>query len=129
MTRADLNHCGKMLDAREELNRYGRDGRIESRHSIKRLVGMRSKSHDIGTEVRMHSLTVNWDSFSNEEKVAVVLSASSFEVEVTCTEAISAHSFSTLLAKLFMKRLGWSSLREMVCNTLGGCLIESVLTI
>ena len=33
MTRADLKHCGKMPDAREELNRSVREGRIESRHS------------------------------------------------------------------------------------------------
>ena len=35
MTRADLKHCGKITDAREELNRSVREGRIESRHSIK----------------------------------------------------------------------------------------------
>ena len=40
MTRADLKHCGKMPDAREELNRSVREGRIESRHSIKSLEGM-----------------------------------------------------------------------------------------
>ena len=34
MTRADLKHCGKIPDAREELNRSVREGRIESRHSI-----------------------------------------------------------------------------------------------
>ena len=37
VTRADLKHCGKMPDAREEFNRSVREGRIESRHSIKRL--------------------------------------------------------------------------------------------
>ena len=31
MTRADLKHCGKIPDAREELNRSVREGRIESR--------------------------------------------------------------------------------------------------
>ena len=35
MTRADLKHCGKIPDAREELHRSAREGRIESRHSIK----------------------------------------------------------------------------------------------
>ena len=35
MTRADLKHCGKIPDAREELSRPVREGRIESRHSIK----------------------------------------------------------------------------------------------
>ena len=39
MTKADLNHCGKMSDAREELNRSVREGIIESRHSTKRLEG------------------------------------------------------------------------------------------
>ena len=42
MTRADLKHCGMIPDAREELNRSVREGRIESRHSIKSLEGMRS---------------------------------------------------------------------------------------
>ena len=68
MTRADLKHCGKIQDAREELNRSVREGRIESRHSIKSLEGMGSSSHDLGAELRMHSFTVNCDTFSNEKK-------------------------------------------------------------
>ena len=44
MTRADLMHCGKMPDAREELNR---SVRIESIHSIESLEGMGSSSHDM----------------------------------------------------------------------------------
>ena len=40
MTRADLKHCGKMPDAREELSRSVSEGRIESRHSIKSLEGI-----------------------------------------------------------------------------------------
>ena len=48
MTRADLKHCWKIPDAREELNRSVREGRIESRHSIKSLEGMWSSSHDLG---------------------------------------------------------------------------------
>ena len=94
MTRADLKHCGKMPDAREELNRSVREGRIESRHSIMSLEGMGSSSHDIGAEIRMHSFTVNRDTFSNEEKVAAVVPVTS--VEVTCSEAMLALSFSTL---------------------------------
>ena len=47
MTRADFKHCGKIPDAREELNRSVREGRIESRHSIKSLEGMGSSSHDL----------------------------------------------------------------------------------
>ena len=39
MTTADLKHCGKIPDAREELNRSVREGRIESRYSIKSLEG------------------------------------------------------------------------------------------
>ena len=46
MTRADLKHCGKIPDAREELNRSVREGIIESRHSIMSLEGMGSSSHD-----------------------------------------------------------------------------------
>ena len=77
-----------MPDASEELNRSVREGRIESRHSIKSLEGMRSSSHDLGAELRMHSFTVNCDTFSNEEKLAV--------------------SFSTLLVECLMKILGRS---------------------
>ena len=58
MNRADLKHCGKMPDVREELNRSVREGMIESRHSIKSLEGMGSSSHDLGAELRMHSFTV-----------------------------------------------------------------------
>ena len=46
MTRADLKHCRKMPDAREELNRSVREGRMESRHYIKSLEWMGSGSHD-----------------------------------------------------------------------------------
>ena len=72
MTRADLKHCGKIPDAREELNRSVREGRIESRHSIKSLEGMGSSSHDLGAELRMHSFTVNCDTFSNEEYTQIM---------------------------------------------------------
>ena len=51
MTSADLKHCGKMPDALEELNRSVREEIIESRHSIKSLEGMRSRSHDLGAEL------------------------------------------------------------------------------
>ena len=54
VTRADLKHCGKMPDARKELNRSVIEGRIESIHSIKSLEGMGSSSHDLVTELRMH---------------------------------------------------------------------------
>ena len=62
-----------MPDAREELNRSVREWRMESRHSIKSFNGMGSSSHDLGAELRMHSFTVNCDTFSSEEKVAAVL--------------------------------------------------------
>ena len=65
MTRADLKHCGKISDAKEELNRSEREGRIEPRHYIKSLEGMGSNSHDLGAELRMNSFTVNCDTFSN----------------------------------------------------------------
>ena len=94
MTRADLRHCGKMPDTREELSISVREGRIESRHYIKSLEGMGSSSHDIGAELRMHSFTVNCDTFSNEEKVAAVVQVTG--VEVTCSESMLALSFSTL---------------------------------
>ena len=54
MTRADLKHCGKMPDTREELNRSVRGGRMESRHSIKSLEGMGSSSHDLEADAFFH---------------------------------------------------------------------------
>ena len=63
MTIADLKQCVKISDAREELNRSERIDRIESRHSIKSLEWMGSSSHDLGAELRMHSFTVNCDTF------------------------------------------------------------------
>ena len=59
MTRADLKHCGKMSDTREEVNRSVREGRIESNHSIMSLKDMGSKSHYFGVELRMHSFNVD----------------------------------------------------------------------
>ena len=91
--RADLKHCWKMPDAREELNRSVREGRIKYRHSIKSLEGIESRSHDLGAEIRVHSFTINCDTFSNEEIVAVVVPLTS--VEVTCSEAMLALRFST----------------------------------
>ena len=76
---------------------------IESRHSIKRLEGMGLRSHDLGQELRMHSLTADCKTFSNEEKVTVVVPETS--VEVTGSEALLALSFSTLSLKCLMKRL------------------------
>ena len=104
-----------------------REGRIESRYSIKCLEGMGSSSHDIGSELRMHSFTVNCDTLSNEENVAAVVTVTC--VEVTCSEATLALSFSTLLVKCLMKILGMSALWNMVGNILGGCLFESAITI
>ena len=60
-----------------------------------------SRSHDLGTELIMHSLIIDCDTFSNDEKVAVVVPVTS--VEVTCSEAMLALSFSTLLVKYLMK--------------------------
>ena len=56
----------------------------------------------------MHSFTANCDTSSNEEKVAAVVPVTS--VEVTCSEAMLALSFSTLLVKCLMKILGRSAL-------------------
>ena len=108
MTRADLKHCGKMPDAREEINRSVREGRIKFRHSIKSLEGVGSSSHDLGVEISMHPFTVNCDTFSNEEKVAAVVPVSS--IEIRCSEAILALCFYTLLVKCLIKRLGNAAL-------------------
>ena len=47
-----------MSEAKEELDGSVREGRIESRHSVKSLEGLRSRSHDLGAELRMHSLII-----------------------------------------------------------------------
>ena len=83
-------------------------GRIEYRHSIKSLEWVESRSCKLGAELRMHSFTVNCDTFSNEEKVAAVFPVTS--VEVTCSETMLALSFSALLVKCLMKILGRSAL-------------------
>ena len=103
MTRADLKHCAKMPYAREELSKSVRNGRMESIHSIKSLKGMGSSSHILGAKLRTHSFTVNCDTFSNEEKVAAVVPVTS--VDVTCSEAMLALSFCTLLVRCLMKIL------------------------
>ena len=69
---------------------------------------MGSRSHDLGAELGMHSFTADCDTFSNEENVAVVAPVTS--VQVTCSEAMLVISFSTLLVKCLMKRLGRSAL-------------------
>ena len=79
-----------------KLNRSVRKGRIEFRHSIKRVKDIGSNSHDLGAELRIHSWTVDCHTFLNEEKVAAVLSVTS--VDVTDYEAMLALSFSTLLS-------------------------------
>ena len=81
-----------------------REGRIESIHSIMSLEGMGSRSYDLAEEIGMHSFTVNCDTFPNEEKVAAVVPVTS--VEVICSEAMLALSFSTLQVKCLMKILG-----------------------
>ena len=85
-----------------------REGSRESRHSIKSLEGMGSSTRDLGAEIIMHYFTVNCDTFSNEEKVAAVVPVTS--VEATCSEAMLALNFSTLLVKCLMKTLGSSAL-------------------
>ena len=65
-------------------------------------------SHDLGAEQRMHSFTVRCDTFSNEDKVTVVVPVTS--VEVTFSEAMLALGVSTLSVEFLMKRLGRSAL-------------------
>ena len=74
---------------------------MESRHSIKSLEGLGSRSHDLGAESIMHSLTVDCDTFSYVENVAVIVPVTS--VEVTGFDAMLALSFSTLLLECLMK--------------------------
>ena len=66
----------------------------------------------------MLSYTANCDTFLNDEKVAVVVPVTS--VEVTCSEAMLALSFSTLLVvfnentgKVSIRVNGWQYFRWM----------------
>ena len=54
---------------------------------------MGSRTHDLGAELRMHSLTVDCNTFSNDENIAVVVPVTS----VTLSEAMLALGFFTLL--------------------------------
>ena len=56
----------------------------------------------------MHSFNVNCETFSNDEKVAAVIPVTS--VEVTCSKAMLALIFITLLVRCLMKILGRSAL-------------------
>ena len=58
---------------------------------------MWSRSHNLGAELRLHSLTVLRDTSSNEV-VAVVVPETSVEVKVTVLKAIIA-TFHTWLLK------------------------------
>ena len=70
----------------------------------------------------MNSFTVNCDTFTNEENVAVLVLVTS--VELTCSEAMLALIFSTLLVKCLMKILRKSALGEMIGNILGDVFLR-----
>ena len=55
-----------------------------------------SRLHDLGAELIMHSLTVDCDTFSYEEKDAVVVPITSVEVKIIGCNAMFSLSFSTL---------------------------------
>ena len=57
----DFNLCCRMPDAREELNRSLSEGRMESRHSIKCLEGIGSRSHHLeGVIVTLFQMKKKW---------------------------------------------------------------------
>ena len=80
---------------------------------------MGSSSHDLGAELRMHSFTDNYDTFSNEEIVAVVLQITS--VGVTCSEAMLALRLLYFVGEVLVEKTGkvntrvngWQYLRWM----------------
>ena len=96
--RTGLKNCGRTPDVREKLSRSVSEGILESRHSIKSLDAIGSMSHDIRAELRMHSLTMACDTFSNEEKVAEVVQVISVEDEITGRQGMLALGLSTLMA-------------------------------
>ena len=73
----------------------------------------------------MHSLTVDYHTFSIEEKVAVVGPETS--VAVAHSEVIS--TFLCFVDKVIVENARKSSTRINVWKIVGGCLFERVLTI
>ena len=69
------------------------------------LDGMESRSHDLGSNLRMHSLTVHCYISSNEENVPIVVPVTSVEFEVTGSKSVC----STFLLKSLLERLGMSA--------------------
>ena len=61
---------------------------------------MGSRSHDLGAELRMHSYTINCDTFTNEEKVAVVVPVTSVEV------TLGSCKFLYFVGKVFDEETG-----------------------
>ena len=57
---------------------------------------IRSRSRDVGAEIRIHSFTVDCDTFSNEVKIEVVVLVTSEEVDVKGSKAMFATWISTL---------------------------------
>ena len=82
---------GRCQTGREESNKSVRKDKIQCRHSIKSVEVIESKTHDLGVELRMHSLTVDCDTSSNEENASVVVPVTCVDVtcvDVTCSEAM-----------------------------------------
>ena len=111
MTRDDLQHCGKVTGISEELNRSVRKGRIEPGHSKKILKEIGSRSHNLGAELRMHSLKMDCDNYSNREKVAVIAPVTSAKVMVTGSKAMFALSLFIVLLKVSNEKTGKISTR------------------
>ena len=85
-----------------------RVGRMESRHSIKSLEGMRPRSYDLWAVLKMHSMTANCYTFSNEENVAEAVLLTFVEDKVTDFDAMLDLCFRTsllLCLKIRLRRL------------------------
>ena len=70
---------------------------------------MGSSSHDLGAEIRMHSFTVNCDTFPNEEKVAAVVPVTSVEFNMFRSNVSS--KFFYFVGKVFDENTGKVSTR------------------
>ena len=82
VTTADMKNLGEIEDACKKINRSVRDGEIVTRHSIKKMKGMGSRSHDLGADLRMLYVKVDCVA-TKKEKVAVVVPVTSVGAEVT----------------------------------------------
>ena len=95
---------------------------MEPRHSTKSLEGLGSRSHDVGAEIRMHSITVNYDTLSNEEEVAAVVPVTTLD----CHLIINAH-VSNIARTFYFELHRLASIRRFLTSTATATLVSALV--